>query len=151
MSAQIKLSPHDLREIGTYADAVDLLRDKGVINDAELFSLTGFGLLPGDQKHILVGVPFLILEFQIKPGIHGDDYADILLVTTTDQRWRLRDSSLGINKQLKDLLAERIARKHPYPNMNIDVRKGLWFREFDFIDSATGEVSRPRTYYLGLD
>lgn len=147
----VKLSPEDLREIDTFGDAVDILRDKGVISDGELFDLTGFGLLPGDQKHTLVGVPFLILEFQIKPGIHSDDYAEILLVTTTDQRWRLRDSSLGIKNQLKEILAERIAAGYPHPNMNIHVRKGLYYREFDYHDTKTGKVSKPRTYYLSLE
>ena len=151
MSSPVKLSPADLREIVTFADAVDTLINKRVLTDAQLYDLTGFGLLPGDMKHILIGIPFLILEFNIKPGIHGDDYAEILLVTTTDQRWRMRDSSLGINKQLKEILATRIANGHPTPNMGVEVRKGLYFREFEYLDTETNKVTKPRTYYLQLD
>jgi hypothetical protein len=151
MTAPVRLTPTDLREIDTFADAVDILRAKGVITDKQMFDLTGFGLLPGDQKHTLLGIPFLILEFNIRPGLKGDDYADILLVTTTDQRWRLRDSSLGIKEQLKELLRDRIASGISYPNMNVHVRKGLYFREFAYHDTESGKTTNPRTYYLQLD
>ncbi|MGH3570859.1 MAG: hypothetical protein ACRDUW_03370 [Pseudonocardiaceae bacterium] len=151
MTSPTKLTPADLRDIQTYADAVDILCENGALTDAQLLDLTGFGLLPGDQKATLVGVPFLIIEFTIKPGIHGNDYAEILLVTTTDYRWRMRDSSLGINKQLKEILVNRIAAGHPTPNLGIEVRKGLRYQEFEYLDTESGKVTYPRTYFLQLD
>lgn len=145
--------PSDLREIEYFADAVALLEEAKVLTEDTLSKLTGFTRLPGGSKHELENVPFLILEYRFRTGsVSQEKYADILLVTlnTPVRKLILRDSSLGICQQLKDLLAERKTNNHPAPHYGVWVAKGLRSEEVEFTDYDTGEVKRPRTYYLDM-
>lgn len=147
---KFRLTPDQLRGVIFFDDAVELLDEMGAVSESELAELTGFGVLPGVRKSELVGQPFLILEYQVRPGLRGvkgAQFSELLLITTDNRKYILRDSSLGIHAQLKEVSADRAARDLS-PNMNIYVRKGLYFDEYPYDDK--GVTRSVRTYYLDL-
>jgi hypothetical protein len=153
MTTPFSFQPSDLREIEYFADAVELLREANVLTEEDLSQLTGFTRLPGAQKHELEGVPFLILEYRFRTGAKSQEtYVDMLIVTLNPpiRKLILRDASLGIRQQLKDKLLERTARNHPAPHFGVWVAHGLRNEEVEFTDPNTGEIKRPRTYYLDM-
>lgn len=136
-----------LRSITNFRNAVDYMRELNVLSDEQMGELSGYGLLPGNQKEQLVGVPFLIIEYSFKTGRDNSQFAECSIITTNDQRYTLRDSSKGIYAQLRALYDERFANGHPYPNLCHYVRKGLTFQDFSYT-TTSGEVVKPRTYYI---
>jgi hypothetical protein len=141
------LSASDLRQIHNFTDAINTLYDLGAIGPEQWEKMTGFGVLPGDRKKFLVGVPFVILQFEFKVGKLDSSFVDLHVVTTTDERMIVRDSSRGIHEQLKEILNDRSRTGHPHPNLGIYVRKGLSFRENPY-EAPDGTKSTSITYYL---
>lgn len=136
-----------LRTVDSFVSGVDLLRSLDVFTDEQALELTGFGLLPGSHKERLIGVPFLILEFEFKTGHDNSSYVECAIVTTKDEKLMLRDSSKGIYAQLRSVHDERIKTSNAYPTLGYYARKGLSFQEFPYV-TPTGEHVKPRTYYL---
>lgn len=136
-----------LRDIETFNNAIDLLHEVKALTDDQVTELTGFGLMPGNHKEKLVGVPFVIIEFDFRIGNENSRYVECSIITTRDSRYLLRDSSRGICAQLTDLYNERVASDHPNPNLGYYARKGLTFQEFPYT-KPNGEYVKPRTYYL---
>ncbi|MGE3429253.1 MAG: hypothetical protein AB7I44_21100 [Hyphomicrobiaceae bacterium] len=139
--------PHQLRDITSFTDAAYKLYEQGVFIDLQYEEFTGFGILPGNQKERLVGVTFLIIQYEFKVGKYGASFVDCHLITTNNERLVLRDSSQGIHEQLKSLCATRTKANHPYPNMGVYVRKGLRYQDNAYVN-AQGESLTSRTYYL---
>lgn len=137
----------DLKEISTFNDAVRELWSLQVLSDEQYAQLSGFGLLPGNRKQELVGVPFLIIQFEFKTGKNESSFVECHLITTNDERHILRDSSRGIHEQLRQIHSDRVASGHPSPNLGVYVRKGLTFRDNPY-SSPTGEQMTTRTYFL---
>jgi hypothetical protein len=137
----------DLKEISTFRDAVTTLWSMQVLTDEQCDQLSGFGLLPGNRKADLVGVPFLIIQFEFKSGKNESSFVECQIITTNDERHTLRDSSRGIHEQLQTILRERIASGHPNPKYGVYVRKGLTYRDNPYT-SPTGESLTTRTYFL---
>lgn len=137
----------DLKEISTFNDAVTKLWALEVLSDEQYAQLSGFGLLPGNRKSELVGVPFLIIQFEFKNGKNDSSFVECHIITTNDERHVLRDSSRGIHEQLQTLHRERVASGHLNPNYGVYVRKGLTYRDNPY-KSPTGESLITRTYFL---
>lgn len=137
----------DLKEISTFKDAVTTLWSMQVLSDEQCDQLTGFGLLPGNRKADLVGVPFLIIQFEFKSGKNDSSFVECHIITTNDERHTLRDSSRGIHEQLQQIYRDRVASGHQNPTYGVYVRKGLTFRDNPYT-APTGEQSTTRTYYL---
>lgn len=141
------LAGNELHGIETYADAVQYLLHNDVISVDQATELHGFGLLPGRDKEKLVGVPFMIIEYEFRVGRDNSNFVECAIVTTRDERHLMRDSSKGIYVQLKSLYDERLAANHPHPTLFYNVRKGLTYQDYNYI-AASGESTKSRTYYL---
>ena len=142
MQAQI-----DLKKIGTFNDAVTQLWALSALTDEQYESLSGFGLLPGNRKQELVGVPFMIIHFEFKPGKNESSFVECHIITTNDQRYIVRDSSRGIHEQLRQIYQDRVSASHPVPNCGVYVRKGLTYRDNPY-ESPSGERMTTRTFFL---
>lgn len=141
------LNTTQLRRIQTFTDAARQLHQHGVFNGVQYDELTGFGLLPGANKEQLLGVPFLIVQFEFKTGIHDSSYVDCHIITTNDERYILRDSSRGIHSQLRSLVRERVLSDHPHPFMGVYARKGLSYK-VNAYELPDGSKGTSKTYYL---
>lgn len=137
----------DLKEISTFNDAVNKLWSLEVLSDEQYAQLSGFGLLPGNRKHELVGVPFLIIKFEFKTGKNESSFVECHIITTNDARHILRDSSRGIHEQLRQIHQDRVNSGHPKPNYGVYARKGLTYRDNPY-ESPSGEKLTTRTYFL---
>jgi hypothetical protein len=137
----------DLTYIDSFHEAVSQLRSIGAFTAEQNEQLTGFGLLPGNRKQELVGVPFLIIQYEFKAGKNDSSFVECYIVTTNDERHIMRDSSRGIHEQLLELLNDRIESGHPVPNCGVYVRKGLTYRDNPYT-SPSGEQLTTRTYFL---
>lgn len=141
------LETEDFKDITTFHDAVLKLYAIDAISDTQLNELTGFGMLPGARKGELVGVPFLIVQFDFKIGKNESSFVECYVVTTNDQRYLLRDSSRGIHEQLRQIQRDRVAIGQPVPNCGYYARKGLTYKDNPY-ESPDGEKLTSRTYYL---
>ncbi len=141
------ISHEDLLNIDTLNDAIDYLTEIGAIEGAEI---SPFPLVPGSYKEKLVGVPFLILEFTIKPGVNATEYAEMIIITAENIKITLRDSSRGIFEQLKEILLQRVSAKHRNPNRALWVRNGLRVTESPYTDPVTRQDTISRRYYLDM-
>lgn len=141
------LTASELRNIHSFTDAVDLLSNYGAIQTEQVNKMTGFGILPGERKRSLVGVPFIIVEFEFKVGKLDSSFVDCHIVTTTDERYILRDSSRGIHEQLKEIKLERERAGNTNPSLAVYVRKGLSFRDNPY-EAPDGTKSTSTTFYL---
>jgi hypothetical protein len=137
----------DLRRIESFKDAVSYLEDTGAISADQAAELSGFGLLPGKNKALLVGVPFVIVEFEFRIGRDNSSFVECAIVTTKNERYLMRDSSKGIFQQLKSLYEERLAAGHPHPTLAYYARKGLTFQDYNYV-APSGESTKSRTYFL---
>ena len=141
------LSNNDLRQICTFNDAVSQLAGIGAIGQDQYDQMTGFGILPGERKPYLVGIPFVIVQLDFKVGKYESSFVDCHIVTTSDERMIIRDSSQGIHEQLKEIVADRTRAGHVFPHMGIYIRKGLLPRENSY-ELPDGSKSTSTTYYL---
>jgi hypothetical protein len=136
-----------LQGIETFADAVELCKTQQLMSPEQAQELTGFGLLPGKHKELLLGVPFLIICFDFRVGHDNSSFVECPIVTTHNDKYLLRDSSKGIYVQLSMLYKERLEAGEARPFRSHYVRKGLTFQDHNYI-TASGESSMSRTYYL---
>lgn len=141
------LAGEQLQHIDNYVDAVNLLRGEGALTDQQASELTGFGLLPGKDKELLLGVPFLIIQYEFKVGRDSSSFVECAIITTHDDKHLLRDSSKGIYVQLRNVYEERVATGNPNPDLGYPVRKGLTYQDHNYT-GLTGETTKSRTYYL---
>lgn len=137
----------ELRSISDFNTASYKLWECGAFTDDQLAEFTGFGILPGNQKERLVGITFLIIQFEFKVGKYDASFVDCHIVTTNNEKLILRDSSQGIHEQLKLLLAQRIRSHRHRPHQGVYVRKGLRYTDNPYVN-ANGESMTSRTYYL---
>ena len=142
-----QISPNQLMDIETFTDAIDILVDMKAFAPNEA---SPFPLMPAEYKEQLVGIPFIIIEAQLQPGIEGSEYYEISLVTYNNIRVTIRDSSRGIFNQLSRMIKARAEKGRPHPQCGFYVRKGLRFTEAPFTDPVTGITTESRTYHLAM-
>jgi hypothetical protein len=141
------LTLDDLRSIEFFGEAVTLLREYDMLSTEDMEEITGFGHMPGAMKPTLVDIPFMIVQYSFQPGVDGKPFSELYLITTTHEKWRMRDSSKGIHSQLRQLHTDRVASGHPFPFNGVYVSKGLTFEEYPYTD-GTGNTTMSRTYSL---
>jgi hypothetical protein len=141
------ISYRDLLQIEYLSDAIDLLTDMGAIGEEEI---SPFPLVPGPYKERLVGVPFLILEASIKPGLKDTEFIEMVIITTEHVKITLRDSSRGIFEQLKEIIQKRTEAGNPTPNKGFWVRNGLRVVENPYTDPITKIETTSKRYYLDI-
>lgn len=142
-----EISYDQLLDIETFADAIDFLTKFKALGDEEV---TPFPVMPAEYKEDLVGVPFIIIEAVLQPGINDSEYYDVLIVTMDNVKVTIRDSSRGIFNQLQRLIPARLAAGHPHPQCGIYVRKGLRSTTNPFTDPSTGVTTKSKTYHLNM-
>lgn len=98
----------------------------------------GFSVLPTSEKPKLVGVPFLILDWNINEGQNGE-FASVRLITSNNQRLIINDGSTGICRQLQELASKGESRA-------ILCRHGL--RRSDYTTNVDGKEISATTFYL---
>lgn len=140
----MRLKPDELADVVHFVDAVDLLRQHGFIDDAQVQFLTGFGLRGVEYKAELIGIPFLIIEAEIKTGKSGSQYAQMYIIDTLDRRVILRDSSRGIFEQVQALMVD--AGKDVLHGLYVN--KGLRVEEGTHFHPALQKTVPVQTYYL---
>lgn len=135
----------DLLQIEYLSDAIDLLADIGAIGEEEI---SPFPLVPGPFKEKLVGVPFLILEATIKPGLKDTRFVEMIIITAENVKITLRDSSRGIFEQMEEILNKRVEAGHTNPTKGFWIRNGLRVVESPYTDPITKTETISKRYYL---
>lgn len=141
------LTPAELKSMTTFDDAVERMDSFGVFTLDQYHELTGFGILPGTMKSVLVGVPFLIVQYQFRVGKYDSSFVECHIITTQNNRYFMRDSSRGIHEQLRQIHRDRVAQDHPAPEHGVYARKGLDFRDNPY-ETPDGVKLTSRTYYI---
>jgi hypothetical protein len=137
----------DLKKISTFNEAISQLWSVEALTVEQYEQLSGFGLLPGNRKQELVGVPFMIIYFEFKNGKDDSSFVECHIITTNDERHIVRDSSRGIHEQLRQIYQKRVSSGHPVPNCGVYVSKGLTYRDNPYT-SPSGDQTTTRTFLL---
>ena len=140
-----QISFEQLLDISDFSDAIDLMTEIGAFRPGEV---SPFPLVSALFKETLVGVPFIILEANIKPGVDSSSYVEMQIVTARNEKITLRDSSRGIFEQMRTEIGRRVEGGSKTPLLGFWVRKGLRFEEVPFTDRDTNITTMSKTYFL---
>jgi len=123
-----------LREITTFDQAYSLAIETygGVVDVSELLG-TGFELLNGDEKLVLLDVPLVVLDSRVHEGEQGM-FCSLVVVTEKNLRYVINDGSRGIFAQVLTL------REKTGKDGGWLVRNGL--RKSDYVTCR--ECGKPR-------
>lgn len=128
---------NQIAEIG-FGDILKQLEANGeIMSAAELGN--GWGVLGSKEKGRLVGVPLLVLSYNMNDGDNGE-FVSMQVVTNTE-RLIVNDGSTGIYQQLKDLSEDGETRA-------IYCKHGLRRSDYTYTDPKTKEEKEATTFYL---
>jgi len=139
----------ELRAIKTFSDAKRAATEVyGDVQDAADVIGNGFTILRTDQKHELIGKPFVILTVTMNESDDVFDaegnpamFVSALIVTERGDRLILNDGSSGIYKQLEEWKTMSNGR-----GGGLLVKGGL--RQSDYMVEVDGKQTAATTYYL---
>lgn len=115
------------RVLGNVAKASDVLGD-----GSEFLS----------DKNVLVGVPFLVLDWHfIVDEKTNNEYVNVLIMGVDGSKARFNDGGTGVHDQLKKV-SEEIGK------IGIDVKNGL--RRSDYETEVNGKTQKATTYYFSV-
>jgi len=149
-----------LRELSSWDEMLALVNEvEGGIDDVAHVLGDGFALLR--NKNLLIGAPFVAMEWHFYPGDFGSNFVAMrVAVRNTDgglSKYIVNDGSTGLGEQL----AEYTSRTGKQGGLF--VRNGLRASEYDFCEAcrtaerdcadpakhkATGEFKKATTFYL---
>lgn len=134
-----------LGDIKSFKDALSIV---GSITDVESFDDygTGFNVLDTKAKNRLVGVKFVIVEWQFNKGDQGG-FVSFTCVTEDNTKYVVNDGSTGIYKQLQNVTTKRMEKGHANPQAGLMVERGLRASEYEYV-ALDGTRSQAVTYYL---
>jgi len=138
----------ELNQITTFEDALALLEARGftpedVVDAAELGD--GFLELKKDEKEVLIGRPFIILDATWSSGDFGEEgYYTLRVVTQDNRKYRLTDGSTGIARQIADHL--HVNRLDKLPPMIC--KNGLSVSRYSRFDEELQKAVPTSTFYL---
>jgi len=147
-----QFSNEDLLNISSFEDAIALVNEAyGDVLTADEVIGNGFRML-GD-KHKLVGVPFVAVQWKFFDGDYGTSYTNMMVVTDRGDRYLVNDGGAGITKELMEFSArsDRMG--------GVVFRNGLAASTYDFCSdcrSTSCEVPEEHrmtpatTFYLDL-
>ena len=156
VTTQAYLSDDQLKAISTFDDALAIAIAAGPLESIADYG-TGFVLLK--EKDTLVGVPFIVLEWQERIGDREAGFVSVLLVTKAGDKFIINDGSTGIADQLRKVTAERRAAGLNNESAFLACQGGLTRSDY-YRHAETGEIARvrpadgdtkwepARTYYL---
>lgn len=134
----------DLRNIKSLDDALALMDS---FDGAEDFSDYGSGFEVIDNKDVLIGVPFLAMEWRFtRSKQYGGEFVSILTITKDGVKGIVNDGSTGICAQMRRVTDERIAAGRRNPQTGLVVSRGL--RRSDYTTEVNGNSIEASTYYL---
>lgn len=108
-------------------------------NVVNVSDVLGDGSTFFDDKAVLVGKPFLILDWRfIVDQKSGREYVNVLIMGANGDKVRFNDGSTGVYEQIKKIDAE-------FGKVGVEVRGGL--RRSDYVKEGIGEAT---TYYLSV-
>ncbi len=122
----------------SFSEVSQALFDAGDIAPASDFG-TGFNLLDKNEKGRLVGVPFIILDWNFNEGDFGD-FVSLRVITQANERLVLNDGSTGIRDQMREIAESGETRA-------IYVKKGLRRSDYEYTDKD-GTKKPATTFYL---
>jgi len=122
-----------------YAGIAKTLSDAGELASAAEYG-TGFEVLDTKEKGRLVGVPFIVLDWDFHEGDNGD-FVSLQVITNANEKLIINDGSTGIFKQMWEINAAGEARA-------IFVKKGLRRSDYEYTDRETGAKKPATTFYL---
>ena len=140
-----QISESQLRGIVCFSDAISLVENVygAVALSSEVLG-DGFTLVEKDK---LVGVPFVLIDYTVHTSTTNFDkngeglkFVTVRCVTEEDKRVAFNDGSIGVARQLCDLVVREIYG-------GIYVQNGLRASEYEVLD-AKGRKSSATTYYL---
>lgn len=108
-----------------------------VVNISELL---GDGSEFIKDKNLLVGSPFLILDWRFNEDAAGREYVNVLVMGASGQKARFNDGGTGIYEQIKAIQDE-------CGKVGVEVKGGLRKSDYTFTDS-NGKSSAATTFYL---
>lgn len=132
-----RFDDEQLRSIQTYEDAERLLLEEygaDAISDIGDWIGNGFRVLSKEQKSLLVGKPFLILDWSFNTGDMGQFVSARIMTVGDNGKFVLNDGSSGIYADLRELTNR--TRK----NTGYRVKGGLRVSQYDTCASC----DRPR-------
>lgn len=133
-----KKASQDLQYAQTWEDAAALMGED--ISHAEEFG-DGFTLLSKDERNQLIGVPFVVIAFQINDSKeYGSEFASVRLITKDNKRLVFNDGGTGIVPFLKDF------RNRTGRNYGLVAGNGLRVSEYE--TEVNGKTISAKTYYF---
>lgn len=123
----------------TYADVARALDASGEVVSAQEFG-SGFSVLDTKEKGRLVGVPFIILDWQFNEGDNGQ-FVSLRVITQANEKLVINDGSTGIYRQLMEIADTGEERA-------VFCKRGLRVSNYDYTDPKTQEKKPASTYYL---
>lgn len=122
----------------TFSDISKALYEAGDVVPMSEFG-DGFALLDKNEKGRLVGVPFIILDWNFWEGDFGEAVT-LKVITNANEKFRVNDGSTGIRDQMK-AIAEKGEQRAIY------VKKGLRRSDYEYQDKD-GSKKPATTFYL---
>lgn len=138
-----RLDDDELSQVKSFQDALDI----GGNDDWDDY---GSGFVVQDNKGILEGVPFKILEWRFNHSTEFDGvFASLAIVTESGDKWIVNDGSTGICRQLIGVTNRRIidGREPSTAMQGLLVRRGLRVSRYE--TEVNGKMIKAETYYLG--
>lgn len=138
-------SDDDFRNLETFEDALTLLTGAGLeIEEASSALGNGFAVLK--NKDILVGVPFVAIQWRFTRGDNGEFVTAYVMAkmpgSQGPNRFILNDGGTGIYQALKTY-TDKTGR-----NKGLYVAHGLTRSDYMYTDEKSGEQRPATTYYL---
>lgn len=120
--ANASFTEDQLRDIVDFDAAVKAVESRGgtVANIADEL---GDGFSKVEDKDLLVGIPFMILDFRFNESEYGDQYVTVSCMTKANEKLIFNDGSSGVRDQLFNLKDR--------PNRTFLVPHGLRKSQYD--------------------
>ena len=133
-----------LAAIVSFDDAINLAAPDGALESMSEYG-TGFALL--ENKSVLVGAPFVVLQWRFNEGDFGA-FVSAEIVTEGNDKLVLNDGSTGIFQQLREVTDARNAKGSVTPQAGLFVPGGLRKTDY-FYNVTTGETANRPTSETG--
>lgn len=142
----VSITDDALASIKSFDDAVALLNAQFGTESAESISDYGTGFTLITDKNVLIGIPFLIVQWRFNEGDYSSEFVSAELVTQAGDKIILNDGSTGIYRQLRGVTDQRIkAGKTANAYAGLAVPKGLTRTDYWFNEDTKETSSKPQT------
>lgn len=135
----------DLSSIKSMDDALKAL---GSVTEIEDYNDYGSGFDVIEDKDLLKGVPFVIIEWRFSHSKQFDqEFVSALVMDENDRKSVVNDGSTGIYAQLRAVTDKRIKDNRPYPQAGLICRSGLRRSDYE-VEDDKGKTIAATTYYI---